>query len=76
MNPDEPVTGEERIRLWEINLNAQKELCDLEEKLGRLLVSDNHSLRRKATSDIEKARRRAGNTFMALMGHQQKHGCA
>ena len=75
MNADEPITCEERIRLLEINLKAQKEPCELEEELGRSLVSDNHGLRRKAKSDIEKARRRAGKTFMALMSHQQKHGC-
>ncbi len=54
---------------------AQRELCELEEKLGRLLVSPNHGVAHKAKNDIERARRRAGNTFMALINHQQKHGC-
>ena len=75
MNLNEPIICEERDRLSEISLKAQQAACELEERLGRLLVSHNRTVARKAKSDIEKARRRAGKTFMALMSRQQKHGC-
>ncbi len=65
----------ERNRLVDTSQKAQRELCELEEKLGHLLVSPNRGVARKAKNDIERAHRRAGNTFIALISHQQKHGC-
>ncbi len=76
MSTDDNVEScEERNRLVDTSNKAQRELCELEEKLGRLLMSPARGVSHKAKNDIERARRRAGNSFMALMNHQQKHGC-
>jgi hypothetical protein len=66
---------EERNRLLHIHQIAQREECDLGQKLGRLLVSANRGVSRTAKNDLERARRRTSRTFQAFINHQQKHGC-
>jgi len=66
---------EERNQLVQTHQKALRDQCDLEEKLGRLLVSSNRGVSHKAKNDIERARRRTHRTFQALVNHQQKHGC-
>jgi hypothetical protein len=67
---------EERNRLVYVYQNAQREECELGEKLGPLLVSPNRGVSHKAKNDLERARRRTSQTFQALVNHQQKHGCS
>lgn len=76
MTLDEKSIGcEERNRLLNAHRRAQGDQCELEEELGRLLVSANRGQARKAKNDIEHARRKTNNTFKALISHQSKHGC-
>jgi hypothetical protein len=66
----------EQERLDAAYRNAQRAAEEAESRLGVELVSAEPSVKRRARSELQSARRHSGQVRKELMAHSKKHGCA
>ena len=69
------IPCDERERLNAAYQTALQDARELEFRLPEELVSSDLNVKRRAKSDLERAKRRPSHLLEELLAHEKKHGC-